>query len=170
MILNTTGKIVHGEWIKSAEIRKEIEIHEYVIMPNHFHAIAEITTVVGAYGIRPATNAECPATNADNAPFDALVDDVADYGVGMENGVGVSHTPLRLRSPSKTVGALVRGFKSAVTTQLHQSGYGDSIWQRNYYEHIIRTDAEFARIAKYIRNNPISWEKDCFYVAHCPLS
>jgi hypothetical protein len=60
---------------------------------------------VGAYGLRPATNAERPATNADNAPFDALVDDVADYGAGRENDVGVSHTPLRLRSPSKTVGA-----------------------------------------------------------------
>jgi len=63
MILNDAGKIVYEEWENSAGIRKEIEIHEYVVMPNHFHAIVEI---VGAYGIRPNDNGIRPDNNADD--------------------------------------------------------------------------------------------------------
>jgi len=114
MILNNAGKMIYEEWVKSAEIRKEIEIHEHVVMPNHFHAIVEI---VGAYGIRPNNNDIRPDDNADNG--------------GVYRDKGVCHTPLR--SPSKTVGALIRGFKSSVTKRL-----GFSVWQRNYWEHIIR--------------------------------
>jgi len=114
MILNDTGKIVCKEWIKSAKIRKEIEMHEYIVMPNHFHAIVEIT--VGANGIRPDDE-----IHPDNG------------GVCNGDNEGVCHTPLR--SPSKTVGALIRGFKSSVTKKI-----GNSVWQRNYWEHIIRDD------------------------------
>ena len=53
MVLNDFGQIACDEWVKSAEIRKEIEIHEYVVMPNHIHAIVEI---VGANGIRHIEN------------------------------------------------------------------------------------------------------------------
>jgi hypothetical protein len=45
MVLSEIGKIVENEWVKSAEIRAEIEIHAYCVMPNHFHAIAEIVAV-----------------------------------------------------------------------------------------------------------------------------
>ena len=126
MVLSYFGKIAYNEWVRSAEIRKEIEIHEYIVMPNHFHAIVEI---VGTYGIRPKND-------ADNK--------------------GVCHTPLR--SPSKTVGALVRGFKSSVTKQL-----GFPVWQRNYHEHIIRNEKSYQYIANYIINNPAKWENDRFY-------
>ncbi|NJN33692.1 MAG: hypothetical protein HC817_04975 [Saprospiraceae bacterium] len=42
MILSDFGKIVEGEWFKSFEIRKELILHEFVIMPNHVHTIVEI--------------------------------------------------------------------------------------------------------------------------------
>ncbi len=144
MQLNEMGKIVKEEWEKSAKIRSEIETHEYIVMPNHFHAIVEIITTnngpVGAYGIRPNEI----YTNSSNNQL------------GDINQTGVCHTPLR--SPSKTLGALVRGFKSSVTKQL-----GFSPWQRNYYEHIIRNDKSYLYISEYIKNNPINWERDKFY-------
>jgi REP element-mobilizing transposase RayT len=143
MILNEIGKIVENEWIKSAEIRAEIEIHAYCIMPNHFHAIAEIVavdtyndgTTVGANGIRPYY------IRPYIRPYDRK---------------GVCHTPLR--SPSKTIGALVRGFKSAVTKQI-----GFNVWQRNYFENIIRDWKSYQTITEYIINNPAKWENDKFY-------
>jgi hypothetical protein len=46
---------------------------------------------------------------------------------------------------------------------MHEMGFIGDIWQRNYYEHIIRNETEYARIAEYINNNPILWEKDRFY-------
>ncbi len=141
MQLNAIGEIVKNEWEKTTQIRREIELHEYIIMPNHFHAIVEIT--VGAYGIR--TNENGIRTNgADGADGD-----------GADGDGGVCHTPLR--SPSKTVGALVRGFKSSVTKRL-----GFSPWQRNYYEHIIRDEKSYQIISEYIQNNPEKWINDIF--------
>ena len=160
MQLNETGEIVREEWEKSAEIRKEIEIHEYVIMPNHLHAIAEIVSIdandemsVGAYGIRPT---EICTNNPMGDGNDSGVCHDNQSGVCHDNQSGVCHTPLR--SPSKTLGALVRGFKSSVTKQL-----GFSLWQRNYYEHIIRNDKSYQHIANYIVNNQINWETDRFF-------
>jgi len=56
------------------------------------------------------------------------------------------------------VGALVRGFKSYITKQL-----GFSVWQRNYWENIIRNEQSYQRIADYIINNPTNWQNDKFY-------
>lgn len=55
MILDEFGRIVRDEWEISEKIRNEIKLHEYVIMPNHFHAIVEI---VGANGRSPVQNKE----------------------------------------------------------------------------------------------------------------
>ena len=73
-----------------------------------------------------------------------------------------SHTSGGLRSPSQTVGAIVRGFKGAVTKRVNQlcGAPGSPVWQRNFYERIIRNQDEFDRIRRYIINNPTNWNKD----------
>ncbi len=71
---------------------------------------------------------------------------------------GVCNTPLQ--SPSKTVGAIVRGIKGVVTRKI-----GFSIWQRGYYDHIIRSENEYVEILEYIENNPLKWELDKYYNA-----
>ncbi|WP_370566792.1 transposase [Dolichospermum sp. LEGE 00246] len=67
-----------------------------------------------------------------------------------------------LRSPSQTIGAIVRGFKGAATKQINQIRDlpGTPIWQRNYYESIIRTEYHLHRIREYIINNPAQWDLD----------
>ncbi|MCL2331282.1 MAG: hypothetical protein FWC61_01925 [Proteobacteria bacterium] len=67
---------------------------------------------------------------------------------------GVSHTP-NLRSPSDTIGAIIRGYKSSVSKRI-----GKPIWQRNYYEHIIRDGGDYEKIASYIAGNPQTWDAD----------
>jgi putative transposase len=67
--------------------------------------------------------------------------------------------------PSKrSLGAFVGGFKSAVTTRINQLQLRDTpgvpVWQRNYYEHIIRNKESLNRIREYIADNPIRWEFD----------
>jgi len=71
------------------------------------------------------------------------------------SSLGVCDTPLR--SPSNTVGAMVRGYKSAVSKQI-----GHSVWQRNFYEHIIRNEKSHQHIANII-NNHTNWKDDKFY-------
>jgi REP element-mobilizing transposase RayT len=67
-----------------------------------------------------------------------------------------------LRSPSQTIGAIVRGFKGAATKQINQIRDlpGTPIWQRNYYESIIRSENDLNRVREYIINNPIQWDLD----------
>jgi len=64
------------------------------------------------------------------------------------------------RSPSHTLGAIIRGFKAAVTRQANvMLKVNDSVvWQRNYYEHIVRDDADLDRIRRYIAANPLRWK------------
>ncbi|MDR3705885.1 MAG: hypothetical protein P4L28_08290 [Paludibacteraceae bacterium] len=59
---------------------------------------------------------------------------------------------------SKTIGSIVRVFKIGVTKH---AGY--SVWQRNYYEHIIRDYVDYLRIADYISDNPKNWKRDKFH-------
>ena len=82
-----------------------------------------------------------------------------------------SRSPLRdqyakLHGPqSKSIGAFVGGFKSKTTKKINQLRlmYGISIWQRNYYEHIIRDEKSYHKLSDYIINNPMSWQEDKYY-------
>lgn len=73
----------------------------------------------------------------------------------------LQYAPTRFRSPTVGIGAIVRGFKSAVTNRIHSMNplFG-GVWQRNYYERIIRTDAELQAVRQYIRDNPRNWGDD----------
>jgi REP element-mobilizing transposase RayT len=68
-----------------------------------------------------------------------------------------------LRSPSKTIGSVVRGFKIGVTKWMRQNTNIYDVWQRNYHEHIIRNDQSYQKISNYIKNNPTKWADDKFY-------
>jgi REP element-mobilizing transposase RayT len=145
MVLNEWGQIAYDELIKTVKLRENVEINEYIIMPNHIHCIIEISSIK-----KPD---ELPHQN-DNRMSEIS----PKYG---------------------ELGTIIRAYKSAVSYQIHhrrgvasQRPYNDieqhpniikqrpTIWQRNYYEHIIRTDDDYHRIAQYIRNNPQNWSSD----------
>ncbi|MBK9628857.1 MAG: hypothetical protein IPO56_14485 [Flavobacteriales bacterium] len=67
--------------------------------------------------------------------------------------------------PVGSLGRIVRAYKSAVTRMAYRDGllpHGTPVWQRNYWDRVIRDDAEHERIAKYIRDNPANWKGDRF--------
>lgn len=134
MRLNEIGAMVAKDWLHSAEVRKEIEIDEWVIMPNHFHAIVWI---VGAHG---------------NAPSDRPIESA---------GSVQAHYHAPLRRP-RSLSTLLAGFKRISTMNINRirEMVGIPVWQRNYYERIIRTDRELHAIREYIRLNPMKWEDD----------
>jgi REP element-mobilizing transposase RayT len=59
-----------------------------------------------------------------------------------------------------TLSVIIRAYKSAVTKRIHEFGFMDDVWQRNYYEHVIRDNDEYTHIAAYIANNPQNWKED----------
>lgn len=83
----------------------------------------------------------------------------------VENDVGANnHSPLPgatpFRSPSRAIGSIIRGYKIGVTKWFHQNTDIHLVWQRNYYEHIIRDERSLHRIRQYIRDNPQHWHLD----------
>ena len=146
MQLNAFGQIAHDEWMRTCKLRDNVELGEFVIMPNHMHGIIRITRRdVLDFGNDENTRRGVLDFGNDNRG-------VLDFG---NNNRGVCDTPLR--SPSNTIGAMVRGYKSAVTRQIRLLGFTGKLWQRNYHERIIRTDLAYYRISRYIRENPGNW-------------
>lgn len=82
----------------------------------------------------------------------------------IENPVGANgRSPLhRTNMGSKTLSSFMAGFKSTVTRQINQirNTPGISVWQRNYWEHIIRDEKSLENIRNYVINNPAKWDED----------
>ncbi len=136
MALNDVGGIVADEWMKTAEIRNNIKLDEWVIMPNHFHGILIIESRSTGTARRAPTDARRPPTRTPTEQFGKPV--------------------------SGSLPTIIRSFKSAVTKRVNEirNMPGAKLWQRNYWEHIIRNENEYHRIAQYIHDNPAKWEND----------
>jgi len=82
-----------------------------------------------------------------------------------DNKLGAnSHSPLQRMKP-KSISSFIAGYKSVVTKRINQirNTHRQPVWQRNYYEHIIRDEKDLNRIREYIVNNPVKWEEDEYY-------
>jgi len=138
MILNDYGEMVRNEWQKSEVIRKEIYLDEFVIMPNHLHGIVIIDNPVETHG-RASLQKNEPASLQEQSK--------------------------KLMRPKKSIGSFVACFKSATTKgiNLMRNTHGTPLWQRNYYDHVIRSEQSLQAIREYIINNPMKWELDEYY-------
>ena len=69
---------------------------------------------------------------------------------------------------SGSLSSIVRAFKSATTKRINElrNSRGDRVWQRNYWERILRNENELMRCRKYIVNNPLKWELDEYYTGN----
>ena len=144
--LNALGEIVFQEWFRSAEIRKEISLFEdeFIVMPNHVHGIVwMVDDPVGADGVRPG----CPAEDTPIHPQPLAV-----------NKMGAHRASLQ-RTP-RSLSSLIAGYKASVTSRARRELGLENIWQRNFYEHILRTDEDAHRIYLYIQDNPFRWADD----------
>ncbi|SDX35990.1 transposase [Nitrosomonas oligotropha] len=161
MTLNAAGNIVSEEWQKTGQIRHQIALHEFVIMPNHIHGIIQL---VGA----DCTHPDCIGPNCTR-PDEMRADSdeqPARIQPGRVQRAPTVPSPTSIIQPAPTVGDVVRGFKSSVTKRVNAlpGVSGQRIWQRNYYEHIIRNENAYLKIAEYIQTNPQRWEMDTYYV------
>jgi len=169
MILNEFGQIAHNEWLKTPEIRNNVELGEFIVMPNHFHAIIRLLdNKTGVFNTpQPIGRGELhsPKILNETDMNDNIGINVTENKMGVnvtDDNTGVFNTPLK--SPSQTVGAIVRGYKSTITKQLGLLGLSEKLWQRNYHEHIIRNEKSYQTISDYIINNPAKWSNDKFYM------
>jgi REP element-mobilizing transposase RayT len=167
MQLSGTGILADVFWHEIKNHGKNVELGEYVTMPNHIHGILILNgDDDGGDGIDNGNDngdGDCGGGGGD--------------GHAVETGHALS---LRRQQPPqsderKTIGqqrfqnigknsvsAIIGSYKSAVTKHAHRLGFTME-WQERFHDHIIRDNAEYQRIAEYIRNNPLNWEIDKFY-------
>lgn len=140
MNLNAPGVMAIKTWEQLSERFSFLELDAKVVMPNHFHAIVIINRR-GESCIRPSE----PLGDHKDRP----------YGK-------------RLQGTSEgSIGRIVQAFKSITTHQYIRgvrdygwSPFSGKLWQRNYYEHIVRDEKEWQLISDYIAANPINWALD----------
>ena len=139
MILNDAGMMIKKWYYELENKFPDIKCNEMVVMPNHLHAIFQI---VGATLV--------VARNDVNTQ---------KYCQKQKNGQPQGIAP--------TVGNVVGAFKSITTVEyihgVKNNGwrrFDGKLWQRNYWEHVVRNENEYQRIAQYILDNPAKWEMD----------
>jgi REP element-mobilizing transposase RayT len=129
-VMNDVGKMARQCWMDIPIHFPHAQLDEFVIMPNHIHGII----ILHDSGI-----------------------------VGANNYSPLRVNPLDDRNcngTSKTIGSIVRGFKIGVTKWIRTNIGTHELWQRNYWEHVIRDDNELFRIRQYIQKNPANWKHD----------
>jgi putative transposase len=154
MHLNKFGIIAQNEWYKLPERFRNLQLDAFQIMPNHIHAIIIITepTVGATLAVAPTTHDGQTVAPVDDGQTVAPVD---------EFGAGASP------APTDGVGNIVGAYKSLVAFEClkicnSENKQMGKLWQRNYYEHIIRNHKSYQIIEQYITNNPTKWNKDKF--------
>jgi putative transposase len=157
MFLNDIGKMVESEWVKSFELRPDMNLYmgEYQVMPNHFHGI------VGIGENRYNSNGGTDHLIRDRRDAMHRVSTEPIIRTRTTNGQPLS--PNKFGPQSKNLGSIMRGFKSAVTVgaKLIIPDFG---WQERFHDHIIRDKRSFHRISEYIKNNPKNWRDDRFWL------
>ena len=130
MRLSPAGEIVRDEWVRSAAMRPRMTLDTFVVMPNHLHGIISL-------GNDPEM---IKAGHVQRAP--------ASERFG--------------RPTSDSIPTIIRLFKSATTKRINESRStpAEPVWQRNYHEHVIRSEESLNRIRQYIIDNPLRWEFD----------
>lgn len=148
MQLSEIGEIVENEWIKTFEIRPDMNLTmgEYVVMPNHFHAII----IIG----ENEYNTERGPQRRDAMHCVSIVDTDTNINTDNKNKFGPQ---------SKNLASIIRGFKIGVTKNARHI-HADFAWQPRFHDHIIRNNESFEKIKSYIIENPLKWNDDKFYI------
>lgn len=147
MQLSEIGRIVEREWIKTFDMRPDMNLQmgEFVVMPNHFHAIIIIE--------------ENECNKRDGGDTSTLPQ---PHDVSTPPPHETDKPKNRFGSQSKNLASIIRGFKIGVTTNARIIN-PEFAWQRLFHDHIIRNEQSFKQKQTYIKENPAKWVNDKFY-------
>jgi putative transposase len=134
---NQFGRIVQSTWDELPDHYAGVECDAFMAMPNHAHGIIVLADERGV--------------------------GESDVGAGLKPARGIGPDSVRAGlKPAPTLSEIIRGFKTFSARRVNElrETPGVPVWQRNYYEHVVRGENELHRIREYIANNPLKWEID----------
>ncbi len=151
MQLSPIGEIVAEEWQKTPQVRPNVELDAWSVMPNHLHGIVVIThqmqiskpTAVETFRRNVSTSGEEPNVETFRRNVSATA----------------ANAPSARLKPN-SLGAIINQFKSVCTKRIWAAGFRDFAWQPRFYDHIIRDEKSLQKIREYVINNPLRWEHD----------
>ena len=157
MNLSEYGVMVARNWTTLPYRYHTIRLDEFVVMPNHLHGIIEIRNTSG--GLDRAVPAMVPLHDDGPLPVG-----VGFTSIEKPTPTGNDHIDAHSTSVRKRRGLpeIIRGFKTSSATSINdlRGSTGARVWQRNYYDRIIKDEIDLERTRQYIRNNPKNWTAD----------
>lgn len=139
------SSMIEKWWFELPNKFKNIQLHEFIVMPNHIHGIIQINPV-------GADLCVCPEPNTTI------------------NFIQIPHSEIAGAHAGAPLHTMVQWFKTMTTNDYIQhvkshdwKRFNGKLWQRNYHEHIIRDETSYIRIAEYIQTNPQKWLDDLYY-------
>ena len=150
MVLNENGRIMLDCWVKIPKYFPTVILDECIAMPNHFHGIIHISE--SPVGAKQGVSAS-PAFGLCGKQEQS-------------QNQGEAGETLASSLPSGTIsgalGAIIQNFKSVSTRRINKlrSNPGCPVWQRNYFERVMRNEDNLLKAREYIFNNPMKWELD----------
>lgn len=153
MKLSSVGVIADVFWNEIKNHAKNIELDEYIVMPNHVHGIIILNG-----------NDKIKFDNASSINVETR------HALSLQppqptqnNQIAKMPGKQRFQNQGKnSVSSIIGSYKSAVTKHANRLGFKMK-WQSRFHDHIIRNDEEFQRIKNYIANNPVNWMDDKFF-------
>ena len=145
MVLNQYGMVVADTYRWLCDRYPYLHTDEWIIMPNHFHAIMVITD-------RPRMDTDQPCRGRSRTTPTMRTAPTTNERYNAD----------AIDKQRKPLGRLIGAFKTVSTKKINvlRDAPGTPLWQRNYYEHIIRNPDAMDKIRQYIINNPVSWSID----------
>ena len=174
MWLNGAGEMIRRVWQEIPGRFQDIALDEFIVMPNHIHGIISIDQPVGAslVGAQEAVphhvttreiNPRAPTRGAPTNGQKPAQPQGETRNIDPWATTRVAPTGDRRYALGDMVGA----FKSLTTVEyvrgvktLQWPQFSGKLWQRNYFEHVVRNDESLSKIRQYIRDNPARWEFD----------
>ena len=181
MVLNEWGQIVYDEFFKSFEMRDELFLGEFVLMPDHLHAIVILDKTkcmdVGACGdgshgdvsfgpVEPHGRASLPQSQPQTQQTQPT-----PIPTPQRTCAPTPLMPTQFQRQPQYISSFVAGFKSATVKRIDdwidanqptmaKFNKNNPLWQSNYYDHIIRDVIEYQYIAEYLVRNPMEWNDE----------
>ena len=140
-VLNEVGEMIRTAWSEIPYYFKNVQLDGFVLMPNHFHGI--VWLIEAPVGVGPRAD-----------PREALGE------LGQPRGVAPTALfDIVYQFKSLTTNKYIQGVKTK-----YYKPFNKRLWQRNYYERVIRNEEELNNIRQYIMDNPKKWDDDKYNI------
>ncbi|MCY3747654.1 MAG: hypothetical protein OXG64_00015 [Chloroflexi bacterium] len=166
MRLSQAGHMAWRVWLQLPQRFPTIQVDAFIVMPNHVHGIVLITETL---------QSDCDADSV-RAPFAGVhVPHLTETGPALLDGTQRLHAPGTDGTPASatpatervSLGNVIGAYKSLTTVEYTRNvkarnwtPFRRRLWQRNYYEHVVRSDESLNGLRRYILGNPTQWALD----------